>query len=346
MLENKDILLAAVRKIVDGADLSEDESYASMTAIMSGEATDAQIAGFITALRMKGETVDEITGCARAMRDKATVVDPGESDYDVIDIVGTGGDVSGTFNISTAAAIVCAGAGVRVAKHGNRSVSSKSGSADVLKALGVNIEAEVPVVERCLREANIGYLFAVRMHAAMKHAIGPRRELAIRTVFNILGPLTNPARVPCQVLGVYDDALVPVMANVLKQLGSKRCICVHALEGMDEITTTGPTHIAELADGIVREYEIAPEDFGLPKATLDDLRVETPEESAEAIGALLGGETGPKRDVAALNAAAGIAVGGAAENLAAGLEMAQQAIDSGAALKTLDALVDISNSGA
>jgi len=343
MAEGAQTLVAAIRRVVAGEDLSAEESYACMAAIMSGEATDAQVAGFLTALRMKGETVEEITGCARAMREKATRIDPGESPYDVIDTCGTGGDVRGTFNISTAAALVAAGAGVRVAKHGNRSVSSHSGSADVLKVLGVNIEADRPAVERCLREANIGFLFAPRLHAAMKYAIGPRRELAIRTVFNILGPLTNPAGATCQVLGVYDGALVPVLARVLHHLGSKHCFVVHAADGLDEVSTTGPTHVAELADAEVREYDMSPEDFGLQRCDLAALVVESPEESAAAVRSVLAGEPGPRRDIVLLNAAAGIAASGAAPDLKAALEMAAESVDSGAAAAALEKLIALSH---
>jgi len=343
MGERTEALVAAIGRLVERRDLSVEESYECMSAIMSGEATDAQIAAFITALRMKGETVDEITGCARAMRERAVHVDPGQNPYDVIDTCGTGGDVRGTFNISTAAALVAAGAGVRVAKHGNRSVSSHSGSADVLKTLGVNIEADRPAVERCLREANIGFLFAPRLHAAMKYAIGPRRELAIRTVFNILGPLTNPAGAPCQVLGVYDGALAPVLARVLRNLGSKHCFVVHAADGLDEISNAGPTGVVELAEGEIREYEICPEDFGLTRSDLADLVVRSPEESAAAVRSVLAGKAGPRRDIVLLNAAAGIAASGAAPDLSSALERAAESVDSGAAAAALEKLIALSH---
>ncbi len=340
-MNGRDSLVESVRKVVDRHNLSEDESYRAMLAVMSGEATDAQIAGFITALRMKGETAEEITGCARAMREKATKIDPGPSRYDVVDTCGTGGTARNTFNISTAAALIVAGAGVKVAKHGNRSV--KIGSADVLKELGVNLDATPEVVERCFRVANIGFLFAPKLHAAMKFAIGPRRELGIRTVFNILGPLTNPAGAKCQVLGVYDDKLTVVMANVLRMLGSKRCFVVHAADGLDELTTIGTTHVAELADGVVREYQIAPQQFGLPTCSLADLTVHSVSESAAAICAILAAEQGCKRDIALLNAAAALVAAGAAKDIEHGLSVAAESVDKGYAQKALELLVRTSN---
>jgi len=334
-------LAGPIKKVVDRRDLSEDESYRAMLAIMSGEATDAQIAGFITALRMKGETAEEITGCARAMREKATKIDPGPSPHDVLDTCGTGGTGRSTFNISTAAALIVAGAGVKVAKHGNRSV--RIGSADVLKELGVNLDATPAVVEHCLREANIGFLFAPKLHAAMKFAIGPRRELGIRTVFNILGPLTNPAGAKCQLLGVYDEKLTGVMANVLRMLGSKHCFVVHAADGLDEISTTSATHVAELADGAVREYEIEPQQFGVPTCAMGDLCVHSVQESAVVIRAVLAGEQGCKRDIALLNAAAGLAAAGAAKDIQEGLKLAAESVDKGRAGKALERLVLVSN---
>jgi anthranilate phosphoribosyltransferase len=292
---------------------------------------------------MKGETVDEITGCAQAMREKSAHLQTGASRYDVIDTCGTGGDVRSTFNISTAAAIVTAAAGVKVAKHGNRSVSSHSGSADVLKAMGVNIEASQAAVERCIERVNIGFLFAPLLHPAMKFAIKPRREIGIRTVFNILGPLTNPAGARCQVMGVYDVELVPLVAGVLLELGSKRCFVVHGSDGLDEITTTGRTSVAELADGQVKSYEVAPEDFGLKRAKLEDFVVDSPEQSAAVIADVLQGKPGPRRDIVLINAAAGIAASGAARDIVAGIALAAQAIDSGKAADTLHHLIEESN---
>jgi len=332
-----------IRKVAERRDLTVDESVRAMNQIMGGDATPAQIAAFIVALRMKGETTDEITGCAHVMREKARRIDPGTTLFDVIDTCGTGGDGRGTFNISTTAALVTAAAGVTVAKHGNRAVSSKSGSADVLKQLGVNIEADVPVVERCLREAHIGFLFAPLLHGAMKYAIGPRREIGVRTVFNILGPLTNPAGARCQVLGVYAAELVPVMAGVLRNLGSKRCIVVHGHDGLDELTITGPTRVAELIDGEVNERTISPDDVGLSVAPLETLLVEGVDSAAEAIRSILSGDTGPRRDVVLLNAGAAIQVAGAAESLVEGVQRAGEVIDSGRAQKTLDDLIRISN---
>ena len=332
-----------LRQVIEGRDLTREEAVQAMDAVMSGECTDAQIGAFIVALRMKGETIEEIAGCVEVMRRKATRVDPGPSEFDVVDIVGTGGDRTHTFNVSTAASLVAAGAGVTVAKHGNKSVSSKSGSADVLTALGVNIEADVPTVERCLREAKVGYLFAPRLHAAMKHAIGPRREIGVRTVFNILGPMTNPAGVPCLVLGVYDPALAPKLARVLKALDAKRCFLVHSHDGLDEITVTGPTHVAELVGGEVKEYDIAPEDFGFARAELTEIQVHSPEASADAIRAILDGEPGPRRDVVVLNAAAGILAAGAAKDWAEAIESAKASLDSGKAREALVTMVRISN---
>jgi len=332
-----------IRKVIGHEDLSLDESVAAMNEIMSGEATPAQIGAFIVALRMKGETVTEITGCARVMREKATRIEAGESEFDLVDTCGTGGDGEGTFNISTAAALVTAAAGVPVAKHGNRAVSSRSGSADVLKQLGVNIEAGKDRIELCLREAGIGFLFAPMLHGAMKYAIGPRREIGVRTVFNILGPLTNPAGAACQVLGVYQANLAPVLAEVLRELGSKRCMVVHGEDGLDEITITARTRVAELADGEVKTYTLSPEEFGFDPAPLSDLRVESVEEAADAIRSILAGEKGPRRDVAVLNAGAAIMVGGAAADLKEGIARAAEVIDTGAATKTLEKLIEISN---
>jgi anthranilate phosphoribosyltransferase len=335
-----------IRKLTERRDLTADEAAQAMAEIMTGEATPAQVAGFIVALRMKGETVEEISGCARVMRAKARPIACAPARWEAVDTCGTGGDARGTFNISTASAIVAAGAGVTVAKHGNRAVSSHSGSADVLKQLGVNIEAPPAVVERCLAEARIGFLFAPLLHEAMKFAIGPRRELGVRTVFNILGPLTNPAGARCQVLGVYDKALPPVMAGVLRSLGSKRCMVVHGDDGLDEITTTGRTLVAELRDGAISTYDIGPGDFGLPTARLADLVVHSIEEAAAAVRSVLAGEPGPRRDIVLLNAGAAIAVSGAAKDLPQGIRLAAKSIDSGAARQTLERLAAVSNAGA
>ncbi len=332
-----------IRKVTERRDLTADEAAQAMEEIMTGEATPAQIAAFIVALRMKGETTEEVSGCARVMRAKARAIACAPARWETVDTCGTGGDARGTFNISTVSALVAAGAGVTVAKHGNRAVSSHSGSADVLKQLGVNIEATPETVERCLAEARIGFLFAPLLHGAMKFAIGPRREIGVRTVFNLLGPLTNPAGARCQVIGVYDKSLPPLLAGVLRNLGSLRCLVAHGDDGLDEITTTGRTLVAELRDGAVRTYEISPGDFGLPTARLTDLVVHSVEESAAAARSVLGGERGPKRDIVLLNAGAAIAVSGAAKDLSEGIGRAAEAIDSGAARAALERLTAVSN---
>lgn len=329
-----------IAKLVEKRSLTVEESAEAMRLIMEGKATDAQIAAFITALRMKGETVDEITGCARIMREKATPVRVGEAV--VLDTCGTGGDAKGTFNVSTAAALVAAGAGLRVAKHGNRSVTSYSGSADVLEALGVKIDAEVAVVERCIAEAGVGFLFAPRLHGAMKHAIGPRREIGIRTVFNLLGPLTNPAGARHQLLGVYARPLTSVLADVLRNLGSRHCLVVHGADGMDELSITGETFVAELKDGAVKDSVVQPEDVGLRRASLADLVVKSAAESAAAIREVLEGRPGPKRDIVLLNAAAAIVAGDLTPDLPAALSLAAKAVDGGAAKRALQTLVEVS----
>ena len=331
----------AIRLLTERRDLSAEECAQAMNEVMSGEATPAQVAAFIVALRMKGETPEEITSCARVMRAKARRIEAGAEV--VLDIVGTGGDARNTFNISTASAFVAAGAGATVAKHGNRAVSSHCGSADVLRQLGVNIEAGPDVVERCLCEVRIGFLYAPMLHEAMKFAIGPRREIGVRTVFNLLGPLTNPAGARHQLIGVYDPALPPVLAAVLKNLGSERCLVVHGDDGLDEITTTGKTLVAELKDGEVTLHEWTPEQFGLPRAKLSDLVVRSIAEAAEAVRSVLKGERGPRRDIVALNAGAAIMVAGLAADLLSGIRRAEQVIDSGAAEKALQSLIRITN---
>lgn len=329
----------AISKVVDGENLTEEEAIATMNEIMSGEATPAQIASFITALRLKGETIEEITGCARVMREKATRISTNHPL--VVDTCGTGGDGAHTFNISTTAAFVVAGAGVPVAKHGNRSVSSSCGSADVLKALGVNIEVEPDVVSNCINEIGIGFLFAPLLHGAMKYAIGPRREIGIRTIFNILGPLTNPASAQAQVLGVYDGSLTEPLAQVLNNLGSTRVFVVHGEDGLDEITTTTNTRISELADGVVRNYTLNPTEFGIPYAKAEDLAGGTPEDNAAIMLNVLQGEPGPRRNIVLLNSAAGIVAGGKANNIDEGIRIAAAVIDSGKALEKLEALKEM-----
>jgi len=334
-------IATAIGRVVRGDHLTRDQAVDVMREITEGKATDAQIACLITALRMKGETTEEISGFADVMREKATRIHC--SDPVVIDTCGTGGDSAGTFNISTAAAIVTAGAGYKVAKHGNRSVTSKSGGADVLMALGVNLEVGPEVVERCLEEADIGFLYAPKLHPAMKYAIGPRREIAIRTVFNILGPLTNPARAAHQVLGVFNPNLADVMAEVLGALGSVHSFVVHGLDGLDEVSTTGKTRIAELVGGKVKSYEVHPNDFGIETAAMDDLRVESPEESAQMIRDVLSGRPGPCRDIVVLNAAAAIASARPDGLIAGSIAIAEESIDSGKARLALEKLINVSN---
>ena len=311
-----------------------------MQEIMDGEATPAQTSAFITSLAIKGETIDEITGCAEVMRAKAVHVNAEEP---FVDVVGTGGDKSGTFNISTAAALVVAGAGVRVAKHGNRAASSHSGSADVLEELGVNLDVDVPIVERCIAEANVGFMFAPKMHLAMKHAMPVRREIGIRTVFNILGPLTNPAGAKRMLLGVFDASMVDMMATVLRNLGCERAFVVHGADGLDEISVCDETLVAELNDGEIGTTTITPEDFGITRCGRDDLTVASPQESAAVIHSVLRGESSPARDIVLLNAGAGIAAAGAAPTIAGGVEMAGASVDSGAATEALAKLVQITN---
>lgn len=331
-----------IAALTEQRDLTAQQAHEAMAAIMSGGATDAQIAGFLIALRMKGETVQEITGCARAMREAATPIRVGE--LEVVDTCGTGGDRKGTFNVSTASAIVAAGAGVPVAKHGNRGVSSASGSADVLQELGVNLEAEPAVVARCIREANIGFLFAPVLHSAMRYAIGPRRELAVGTVFNILGPLTNPAGARRQVLGVFSDALVEPIAGVLAELGAVRAMVVHSEDGMDEISVCARTFVARVEGQSVTTGHIAPEDCGIDRAEHKALLVEDARQSAEVIRGVLAGQPGAPRDIVLLNAGAAIYVGGRAGSLQEGVRMAEQSIDSASAQHALERLIELSNS--
>lgn len=330
----------ALARLMDKADLSGEEMSAVMQQVMTGEATPAQIGAFLVALRMKGETVDEVAAAAGVMRRLADAVSLG--DEPAIDIVGTGGDSTSTFNISTCSAIVAASAGARVAKHGNRSVSSKSGAADVLEEAGVNIDLSPKQVTQCVDALNLGFMFAPRHHSAMKHAIGPRREMGIRTVFNLLGPLTNPAGARSQLLGVYDKQWVRPMADVLKQLGSEHVIVVHGHDGMDEISISGPTQIAELRDGEVREYVIEPQQFGLSVAPLAEIAVTSAAESLSLIRKVLDGQAGAARDIVLLNAGAAICVAGLAEDIEAGVAKARVVIDNGEALRKLQALVEFS----
>jgi anthranilate phosphoribosyltransferase len=331
----------AISKVVEGQNLTEEEATATMNEIMSGQATPAQIAAFITALRMKGETVAEISGCAKVMREKATKIRT--SQKFLVDTCGTGGDRSHTFNISTAAALVAAGAGVAIAKHGNRAASSRCGSADVLQALGVNIEADPEKVGRCIDEIGIGFLFAPLLHSAMKYAIGPRREIGIRTIFNILGPLTNPAGAQAQLLGVASPKLTELIAGVLKNLGSKRAFVVHGQDGLDEITTTAETFVSELAAGQLKNYKLNPDQYGIAFSSASDLKGGTAEENAQIVSSLLKGEKGPKRDIVLLNAAVAIVAGEKAKTIEEGIQIAAESIDSGKALQKLQALKEMTN---
>jgi anthranilate phosphoribosyltransferase len=329
----------AIGKLVERIDLTEAEAEEAMKCIMSGAATQAQIGSFLTALRMKGETVEEITAFARVMREFATRISPKVDDL-LVDTCGTGGDRIKTFNISTAAMFVAAGAGVCIAKHGNRSVTSKAGSADVVEALGVRIDLPPEEVERCIESVGIGFMFAPRFHAAMKHAIGPRREMGIRTVFNILGPLTNPACAQAQVMGVYDIGLTEKLAQVLGKLGCERAMVVHGVEGLDEISTLGGTQISELSDGKVRTYTIFPEEFGLDRADPETIAGKELGENVRMMLSVLKGERGPRRDIVLLNAAAAIVVGGKADGLHEGISIAGKSIDSGRAYEKLVQLVE------
>ena len=331
----------AIAKVVAKTNLTEAEAETVMREIMQGESTDAQIAAYITALRMKGETVEEITGSARVMREKAVPIKL-DAKYKV-DTCGTGGDMAHTFNISTTVAFVVAGAGVTVAKHGNRSVSSKSGSADVLQALGVNIEIPSHHVEECMKEVGIGFLFAPLMHQAMKYAIGPRREVGIRTIFNILGPLTNPARVLSQIMGVYAAELTTPLARALGNLGARRAFVVHGMDGLDEITITDRTKVAEFRDGAVNDYFIHPSDFGLASGKKDDLRGGDAKENAVITIEILKGEKSVRRDIVLLNASAGLVASGKACDLKEGIKVAAESIDSGAALKKVEELKTFTN---
>ncbi len=327
----------AIGTVVERHDLDETQMTAVMRAIMGGEATPAQIAGFLVGLRMKGETVPEITAAARVMRALSTrVAVPTEH---LVDTCGTGGDASGTFNVSTAAALVAAAAGARVAKHGNRSVSSRSGSADVLEAAGVRLDLTPQQVARCIQEVGVGFLFAPAHHGAMKHAIGPRREMGVRTVFNLLGPLTNPAGAPNQVLGVFDRRWLAPLAEVLRRLGSRHVLVVHAADGLDEISIGAETHVAELRDGLVRSYTLRPEDFSLTRTGLEAIRVADTQESLDRIRRALSGRPGPERDIVAVNAGAALYAAGIVGDLAAGVSRALSAIDSGKAQATLGRLV-------
>ncbi len=330
-----------ISKLVEKQNLSIEEATAVMDEVMSGKATDAQIAGFLIALRMKGETIDEITACAKVMRQKAFRIKP-HNQSQLIDVVGTGGDKSGTFNISTVSAFVVAGLDIPVAKHGNKSVSSKCGSADVLTALGVNIDLEPKRVEQCINEIGIGYMFAPRFHNAMKYAIAPRKELGVRTIFNILGPLTNPAEAQFELMGVFDKSLIKPLAEVLGNLGCRHALVVHG-NGLDEITIDGQTEVAEYKKDKVITYRIKPDDFGIKQAPLEKIKSNSVEENAKiALDILTGKEKGAKRDVVLLNAAAAIYTAEKVDTIQSAIRLAKESIDSGKALEKLERLKEFS----
>jgi anthranilate phosphoribosyltransferase len=331
---------ALIAKVATGASLTRDEAASAFAVMMSGEATPSQMGGLLMALRVRGETVDEITGAVTTMRAKMLKV---EAPANAIDVVGTGGDASGSYNISTCAALIVAGAGVPVAKHGNRALSSRSGAADVLAALGVRIDVGPDVIARCIREAGIGFMFAPAHHPAMKHVAPTRVELATRTIFNLLGPLSNPAGVRRQMVGVFSRQWTEPLAHVLKNLGCERAYVVHGSDGLDEITTAGPTSVATLENGQVRSFEIAPEDVGLSKTTPESLRGGDAQTNAAALMNVLKGAKGPFRDVAVFNAAAALVVAGRAENLKDGVAVATKSLDSGEAEGRLDRLIHVSH---
>ena len=347
------IIADAVRALVERRDLSRIEAAGAMDAIMSGAATNAQIAAFLVALRMKGETVEELIGFAQVMRQKVVRVRTrgdevagltGTDREMLIDTCGTGGDASGTFNVSTVTAFVVAGAGLKVAKHGNRSSSTLCGSADVVETLGISLELTPAQVGRCIDEIGIGFMYAPLLHTAMKHVMPARREIGVRTVFNLLGPLTNPAGANAQLIGVASAGLTEPLARVLAELGTIRAFVVHGADGLDEISNTGESQISEVHEGVVRSSRVRPEDFGLPRATIRDLRGGDRGENAQIIRLVLGGEPGPRRDIVLMNAAAALVAGGKARDLKEGVGMASQSIDSGAAASKLAALVERSQS--
>lgn len=331
-----------MQKVATGATLDETEIHTALETIMSGAATPVQMGAFLMALRVRGETVDELAGAARLMRERMTTV---EVPPNAVDIVGTGGDSHGTYNVSTCASLVAGGAGVPIAKHGNRSVSSQSGASDVLDALGVKLDVKPATVTRAIAGAGVGFMWAPMHHSAMKQWAPVRAELGIRTIFNLLGPISNPGGVKRQIVGVFDRKWIEPLAQVLGKLGSVHAWVVHGADGLDELTTTGPTYVAELKDGKLRTFEVTPEEAGLKRATLDQLKGGNAQTNAAAIRELLAGEPGPFRDIVLLNTAAALIVGGKAATLAEGVERAERAIDTGAASQALDKLVAITNEG-
>ena len=335
MIENK------LKKVVRNEDLSFSEMEEVMNVIMEGKTTDSQLAGFLVALRMKGESIKEITAAAKVMREKAISINAGDG---LVDTCGTGGDGSGTFNISTTVAFVLAGAGLKIAKHGNRSVSSKSGSADVLESMGVNLDISPDEVEKCIEEIGIGFLYAPALHKAMKHAIGPRKELGMRSIFNVLGPLTNPANADYQILGVYDPELVKPLAEVLNNLGSKGAMVVHGSGGLDEFSISGENFVSQVTKNGVKSFTISPEDIGLKRSPVKELAGGGPEENSEIIRSVLRGKEGPHRDVVIFNAAAAFIVANMAKGWKEAVNFASEVIDSGKAEEKLDKLIEFTRS--
>ncbi|MDC0648493.1 anthranilate phosphoribosyltransferase [Candidatus Pseudothioglobus singularis] len=333
----------AIKAVISKQNLNESEMHDVMNSIMTGQTTDAQIGAFLVGLSMKGETIEEITASAKVMRALATSVELSSNDY-LVDTCGTGGDGLGLFNISTASAFVVAAAGGKVAKHGNRSISSKSGSADVLEAAGINLNISPELISQCIEEIGLGFMFAPAHHSAMKHAIGPRKELAVRTIFNVLGPLTNPAKAPNQIMGVYDKSLVEPIANVLKGLNSRHVMVVHSEDGLDEFSIANMTYVAELKDSNISTYTVHPSDFGLEEGNLDSIKAENAEQSLALINEAFSGKKGVARDIIALNAGAAIYVSGLVSSFDEGVTQANQILSDGSAQDKLDAYILASNS--
>ena len=333
----------AIRAVIEKKNLNESDMLDVMNSIMTGQTTDAQIGAFLVGLSMKGETIEEITASAKVMRSLATPVEIKSNKY-LVDTCGTGGDGLGLFNISTASAFVVAAAGGKVAKHGNRSISSKSGSADVLEAAGVNLNLSPSLISECIAQIGVGFMFAPAHHSAMKHAIGPRKELAVRTIFNVLGPLTNPAKAPNQVMGVYDKNLIEPIANVLKELGSRHVMVVHSDDGLDEFSIADKTYVAELKDGIVSTYSVHPEDFGLTLGDLKDIRADNADASLALITEAFSGRNGTAKSIISLNAGAAIYVSGLTTSLQSGIDRANQVLSDGSSQKKLNEYIKVSNS--
>jgi len=333
----------AIKAVISRQNLNENEMHDVMNSIMTGQTTDAQIGAFLVGISMKGETIEEITASAKVMRALATSVELSSNDY-LVDTCGTGGDGLGLFNISTASAFVVAAAGGRVAKHGNRSISSKSGSADVLEAAGINLNINPELISRCIEEIGVGFMFAPAHHSAMKHAIGPRKELAVRTIFNVLGPLTNPAKAPNQIMGVYDKGLVEPIANVLKGLNSRHVMVVHSEDGLDEFSIAKKTYVAELKDNNISTYTVHPHDFGFEEGNLDSIKAENADQSLALINEAFSGKKGVSRDIIALNAGAAIYVSGLVNSLNEGIQKAKQVLSDGTAREKLEAYIHASNS--